>query len=258
MTTAARRTGAWMAIAVALVAIIPFLPSLQNGFVSWDDDKNFLANTAYRGLGWQQLTWMWTTFHLGHYVPLSWMTLGLDYSLWGMDARGYHLTSLVIHAANAAVLYLVARRLLTLAVSAYGFSFYLWKTFVPTGLAAYYPLPTDVRPGAMVFLPAYLTVVAFAGLGWRAWLRSPVACSSRYGADSACSPQWSASRSSPSSACSRGVRQSSGTTRTRSGPASSKSPTLDPNDPDTRANLERVRLELQRTAPGRGPTARVP
>src|SRR6185369_8521583 len=34
-----------------------------------------------------------------------------DYTLWGMDARGYHATSLVIHAGNAAMVFLVARRL---------------------------------------------------------------------------------------------------------------------------------------------------
>jgi tetratricopeptide (TPR) repeat protein len=55
---------------------------------------------------------MWTTFHLGHYVPLSWMTLGLDYTLWGMNPLGYHLTSLLLHAANAVLLYAIARQLL--------------------------------------------------------------------------------------------------------------------------------------------------
>src|SRR2546428_2669194 len=59
---------------------------------------------------------MWTTFHMGHYIPLSWMTLGLDYLLWGMQPRGYHLTNLLLHAANAVVFYLVARRILGLAL----------------------------------------------------------------------------------------------------------------------------------------------
>src|SRR5690349_8493806 len=112
MTTSTRRT-LWLALAIAVVAALPFLPTLQNEFVSWDDDKNFLNNPAYRGLGLTQLRWMWTTFHLGHYVPLSWMTLGMDYTLWGMDARGYHLTNLVLHAANTALVFLIARRLLT-------------------------------------------------------------------------------------------------------------------------------------------------
>src|SRR5881628_574134 len=58
---------------------------------------------------------MWTT-HLGHYIPLTWMTLGLDYLLWGLNPVGYHLTSLLLHAANAVVFFFVVRRILTLAL----------------------------------------------------------------------------------------------------------------------------------------------
>lgn len=101
---------------VGLVTAAVFLPALNNDFVDWDDIQNFLDNPHYRGLGWPQLHWMWTTFHLGHYVPLTWMTLGLDYVLWGMDPQGYHLTSLVLHAANAVLVYVLGRRLLARAL----------------------------------------------------------------------------------------------------------------------------------------------
>jgi len=57
---------------------------------------------------------MWTTFLLGHYVPLSWMTLGLDYVIWGMNPAGYHLTSLLLHCADAVLAYFLARRILRL------------------------------------------------------------------------------------------------------------------------------------------------
>ena len=100
---------------IAVVTFAAFLPALHNQFVNWDDDKNFLENPHYRGLGWTQLTWMWTT-HMGHYIPLTWMTFGLDYLLWGMNPRGYHLTNLLLHAANAVVFFFVARRILTLAL----------------------------------------------------------------------------------------------------------------------------------------------
>ena len=103
----------WLyALAVAVVVALVFLPAVRNGFVSWDDEENFLENPNYRGLGLANLRWMWTTFHLGHYVPLSWMTLGLDYELWGMNPAGYHATSILIHALNAALLFLLARTLL--------------------------------------------------------------------------------------------------------------------------------------------------
>src|SRR5438552_756807 len=102
-------------LVIAFSTFAAFLPTLQNQFVSWDDDKNFLENPHYRGLGWTHLRWMWTT-HLGHYIPLTWMTLGLDYLLWGMHPLGYHLTNLLLHAANAVVFFFVVRRLLTLAL----------------------------------------------------------------------------------------------------------------------------------------------
>src|SRR5438132_3823042 len=99
-------------LVIAFSTFAAFLPALQNQFVSWDDDKNFLENPHYRGLSWTHLHWMWTT-HLGHYIPLTLMTLGLDYLLWGMNPVGYHLTNLLLHAANAVVFFFVVRRVLT-------------------------------------------------------------------------------------------------------------------------------------------------
>src|SRR5438128_558368 len=111
-----QRCASWLVpVLIALVTFAAFLPALYNQFVNWDDDDNFLGNPHYRALAWTHLRWMWTT-HLGHYIPLTWMTLGLDYLLWGMNPVGYHLTSLLLHATNAVVLYFLARRLLTLAL----------------------------------------------------------------------------------------------------------------------------------------------
>ena len=50
------------------------------------------------------------------YIPLSWMTLGLNYLLGGMNPWGYHLGNLLLHAANAGLVYVVARRLLARAL----------------------------------------------------------------------------------------------------------------------------------------------
>ncbi|MGE5306738.1 MAG: hypothetical protein ACM3TN_25820, partial [Alphaproteobacteria bacterium] len=86
---------------VALLTVAAFLPALRNGFVNWDDQPNLLTNPNYRGLTWSHLRWMFTTFHMSLYRPVTWITLGVDYLVWGMDPFGYHLTSLVIHGINA-------------------------------------------------------------------------------------------------------------------------------------------------------------
>ena len=101
-------------ILVAVVTALVFSPVLQNDFVNWDDHKNFVDNLDYRGLSWSNIRWMFTTFHMGHYQPLSWVTLGLDYVLWGMNPLGYHLTNLILHAANALLFYWLALRLFSL------------------------------------------------------------------------------------------------------------------------------------------------
>jgi tetratricopeptide (TPR) repeat protein len=103
----------WIAaLVVVLAATTAFLPVLQAEFVNWDDDKNFLGNPDYRGLGADRLAWMFTTNHYGGYQPLSWVSLGLDYELWGMDPKGYHLTNLIVHALNALLVFAVLHELL--------------------------------------------------------------------------------------------------------------------------------------------------
>jgi cytochrome c-type biogenesis protein CcmH/NrfG len=104
------------AITIALVTFASFMPALSAGFVAWDDHYNFLGNPHYRGLGWAQVTWMVSTAWSGHWIPLTWLTLSLDWVVWGMNPLGYHLTSLLLHAANGALFFLVAIRLLPQAV----------------------------------------------------------------------------------------------------------------------------------------------
>ena len=103
---------------VAVLTVLAFSPTFDNGVVDWDDTGNLRDNESYRGLGWTQLKWMFTTVHMGHYIPLTWLTFGIDYVVWGMDLFGYHLTNLLLHAANAVLAYLIAVRLLAVAVPA--------------------------------------------------------------------------------------------------------------------------------------------
>ncbi len=116
-----RQNGGLEAIAPALVGLatlLVFLPALGNQFVNWDDEVNLVSNPQFRGLGWVELRWMFGNTLGGHYIPVTWLSFGLDYVLWGMRPAGYHATSVVLHAANAILFYFVARRLLRAAVQA--------------------------------------------------------------------------------------------------------------------------------------------
>lgn len=123
----------WLGGAVAAgVTLAVFLPSVRNGWVNWDDADNFLGNPHFRGLGWANMRWILTgSVQDAHWIPLTWLTLSFDYVIWGMNAAGYHLTSLVIHSANALLCYVLAYRLLE-------------QGFAPGAR------PGDLRAGALV------------------------------------------------------------------------------------------------------------
>ena len=104
-----RRT--WLvAIPLVLLVATAFFPAVDNPFVAWDDDLNFLGNADYRGLGWPQVRWACTNFKAGVYQPMAWLAFEAQYVLFGLDPRGYHLTSLLLHAAVAVVLLRPGRR----------------------------------------------------------------------------------------------------------------------------------------------------
>lgn len=116
---------AWIAaLTVAVITFLAFVPALHGQFLDWDDAANFVRNNDFRGLGWANISWMFSTFMHGHYQPITWLTLAFD-CVWGqavfgthpeygsgLDPRAFHFTNNLLHSINAALVYLLALRLL--------------------------------------------------------------------------------------------------------------------------------------------------
>jgi len=94
------RTKYISAASVAIITFIVFLPSLQNDFVNWDDDKYIYENPLIRSLDIQLLKSAFSGFHVDNYHPLTWLSHALDYAMWGLNPVGHHLTNNVLHALN--------------------------------------------------------------------------------------------------------------------------------------------------------------
>jgi Flp pilus assembly protein TadD len=109
------RTPAIVAVLLLGAVLLTFSPALYAGFVRFDDPEVVAANPHIRSFSAENLRWMFTSSLLGHYHPLTWLSLALDYQLWGDSPRGYHLTNILLHAANAVLVYLLARRLVARA-----------------------------------------------------------------------------------------------------------------------------------------------
>jgi Tfp pilus assembly protein PilF len=161
------------ATVLVLVVIVAFVPCLSNGFVAWDDDKNILNNPGYRGLGWSQIRWDWTSFQLGVYQPLAWMILGTEWLVWGLRPWGYHLASLGLHALNTVVLFLLTLALL--ARVRHSSPQPEPEALIPSaalavGLYAVHPLRTEVV--AWASCQPYLPCALFSMLAILAYLRA--------------------------------------------------------------------------------------
>jgi Tfp pilus assembly protein PilF len=109
-----------LGILVAAWTCLAFTPVLGDGFVNWDDHAMFVENPYHRGDWPARLRGAWTKSVLGEFMPVTWMTYAVDRSLWNLDPAGYHLTSLLLHAATALAVYLLARHLLREALGAGG------------------------------------------------------------------------------------------------------------------------------------------
>jgi len=102
-------------LAAAAAAFMVFLPSFFHGWIGLDDSMFLLDQTGWRGLGPSAWSWAFTSRIGSVYQPLAWLSYGVDYSLWGLDARGYHVQSAVWHAVAAGFFALAAKRLLAAA-----------------------------------------------------------------------------------------------------------------------------------------------
>jgi Flp pilus assembly protein TadD len=125
----------WQLAAIVVLATLPLVPVLRNDFVVYDDalyvtdNPRVLAGVTAEGLGWA-----WTTLRAGNWHPLAWLSHMLDVQIWGARPLGHHLTSLLLHIANAALLLVLLR-------SATGAP---WPSTIAAGLFAVHPLHVEV------------------------------------------------------------------------------------------------------------------
>ena len=125
-----QRNTAIACLLLALTTLLAYNPVAHCGFVILDDVPYILGNPAVRaGLTWATVKWSFTSVHAGYWHPLTWLSHALDCQLFGVNPAGHHYVSLMFHAANAVVLFL-------LLAEATGLT---WPSLVVAGLFALHP-----------------------------------------------------------------------------------------------------------------------
>jgi tetratricopeptide (TPR) repeat protein len=103
----------YLASSAALATFILYLPALRNEFVGvWDDNAYVAENVAIRSVNLTFFRWAFFDFHASNWHPLTWISHAVDYALWGPNPLGHHLTNIILHAANTAIVVLLMLKML--------------------------------------------------------------------------------------------------------------------------------------------------
>jgi len=71
------------------------------------DDADYVGDNLYvnQGLTRTSIAWAFSGFHFANWIPLTWLSLMLDASLFGRWPAGNHITNLILHTANVLVVF---------------------------------------------------------------------------------------------------------------------------------------------------------
>ncbi len=84
----------------------------SNGFVNYDDPMYITDNKHIQeGFTWDGVVWAFKSGYAVNWHPVTWLSHMLDCQLFGLNPRGHHLTSLLLHIANTLLLFYVLRKM---------------------------------------------------------------------------------------------------------------------------------------------------
>lgn len=105
-----------IAITIAIISFLIYLPALHNGFlVNWDDDRYILENPHIRSLNLNFFRWALLDYKTNLWHPITWLSHALDYAIWQLNPFGHHLTSILLHAINSGIVVLLVHQLILTA-----------------------------------------------------------------------------------------------------------------------------------------------
>ena len=97
--------------AILVLTAVVFSSIFANRFLNWDDPANVTQNPYIRAMTWDSVKAWFTTPLLGMYSPLVYLSYAIDFSVGRLDPFVYHLTNLLLHLVNAALVLLIVGRL---------------------------------------------------------------------------------------------------------------------------------------------------
>lgn len=99
-------------VLLAVITFAVFSRLTQFDFVNIDDDIYVTGNVHLQnGISLNGLCWAFTTTYAEFWHPLTWLSLMIDYQLFGVHSGGYHLTNIVLHVMSSLLLFWLFHRM---------------------------------------------------------------------------------------------------------------------------------------------------
>ena len=94
------------ALLLVVATLLAYVPAMHGGYI-WDDDAFVTDNPVLRQ-GWEGLRRIWFVFRAtDQYYPLAYSSFWLEFRAWGLNPTGSHIVNVLLHAANALLLWRV-------------------------------------------------------------------------------------------------------------------------------------------------------
>ena len=145
---------------LALTTIALYNSVTRAPFLNFDDQVYVTDNPQVRaGLTWNTVVWAFRTPKAFDWHPITWLSYALDWQIFGLDPAGYHTINILLHAANAVLLFLLLEGATGLA----------WRSLAVSALFALHPI--NVESVAWIserktVLSMLFFLLALAAYGW--------------------------------------------------------------------------------------------
>jgi tetratricopeptide (TPR) repeat protein len=90
------------------ITFLIYIPAIKGGFI-WDDDGFITENPLIKAK--DGLYRFWCTTEAADYFPLTSTMLWMEWRMWGLNAFGYHVVNVFLHALSCLLIWLVLIRL---------------------------------------------------------------------------------------------------------------------------------------------------
>ncbi|MCG6980580.1 MAG: hypothetical protein LJE88_04160, partial [Deltaproteobacteria bacterium] len=123
-----------MCLLLSLLTLAVYWQVGDHKFINLDDTQYITKNQhVQQGLASESITWAFSITDISYWHPLTWLSLMLDYELYGTNPRGYHLTNVALHILNVLFLFLILKWL----------TGSLWRSAFVAALFALHPLNVE-------------------------------------------------------------------------------------------------------------------